>query len=96
MFYVFDQNGKVVAQMPCVNINDDMTYDPILKRIYISGTQGLSVFHQDSPDTYSQIADLPTNGGKTSVYVPSVKQFYVIHPKNAVDDAGLLVYRVNP
>lgn len=96
MFYVFDENGKVVTQKTCVNINDDMTYDPVLKRIYISGTQGLSIFHQDSPDTYTEMADIPTNGGKTSVYVPSVKQFYVIHPKNTVDDAGLLVFRVNP
>jgi DNA-binding beta-propeller fold protein YncE len=96
IFYVFDNNGKVVSQKPCVNINDDMTWDPLLKRVYISGTQGLSIFHQDSPDTYTDIADVPTNGGKTSFYVPQVKQFYVVHPKTDVDIAGLLVYRVNP
>jgi hypothetical protein len=95
IFYVFDQDGKVVSQKPCIDINDDMTYDPVLKRVYISGSQGLSIFHQDSPDSYSQIADIPTNGGKTSVYVPAVKQFYVIHPKTQIDTAGLLVYRVN-
>jgi hypothetical protein len=95
IFYVFDQDGKVVSQKPCVDINDDMMWDPVLKRLYISGTQGLNVFHQDSPDTYSEITNIPTNGGKTSFYVPSVKQFYVIHPKTSVDDAGLLVYRVN-
>lgn len=96
IFYVFDGDGKVVAQKSCVNVNDDMTYDPILKRVYISGSQGLSIFHQDSPDTYTEMADIPTNGGKTSVYVPAMKQFYVIHPKTSIDDAGLLVYRVNP
>ena len=96
IFYVFDNNGKVVSQKPCVNINDDMTWDPLLKRVYISGTQGLSIFHEDSPDTYTDIADVPTNGGKTSFYVPQVKQFYVVHPKTDVDIAGLLVYRVNP
>lgn len=96
IFYVFDSNGKVVSQKPCVNINDDMTWDPVLKRIYISGTQGLSIFHQDSPDNYREIANIPTNGGKTSFYVPQLKQFYVIHPKTDVDMAGLLVYRVNP
>jgi hypothetical protein len=96
IFYVFDNNGKVVRQKPCANINDDMTWDPVLKRIYVSGTQGLSIFHQDSPDIYTDIADIPTNGGKTSFYVPQVKQFYVIHPKTDVDIAGLLVYRVNP
>ena len=96
IFYVFDENGRVVAQKPCVNINDDMTYDPVLKRIYVSGSQGLSIFHQDSPDSYTEMAQIPTNGGKTSAYVPSVRQFYVVHPKTSIDDAGLLVYRVNP
>jgi hypothetical protein len=42
-----------------------LVMDPLLKRVYISGTQGLSIFHQDSPDTYTDIADVPTNGGKT-------------------------------
>jgi hypothetical protein len=96
IFYVFDGGGKVVSQKPCVNINDDMTWDPLLKRVYISGTQGLSIFHQDSPDVYTDIANIPTNGGKTSFYVPQLKQFYVIHPKTDVDIAALLVYRVNP
>jgi hypothetical protein len=95
IFYVFDRDGKVVAQKPCVNINDDMTWDPVLQRVYVSGTQGLSIFHQDSADSYTEIANIPTNGGKTSYYVPQVNQFFVIHPKTDVDIAGLLVYRVN-
>ena len=96
ILYAFDiDKGKVVAQMPCVNVNDDMTWDPARKRLYISGTQGLSAYHQDSPDHYTEILNLPTNGGKTSTYVPSENQFYVIHPKTDVDVAGLLVYKVN-
>jgi hypothetical protein len=95
IFYVFDRDGKVVAQKTCVNINDDMTWDPVLQRVYVSGTQGLSIFHQDSPDSYTEIANIPTNGGKTSYYVPQVNQFFVVHPKTDVDIAGLLVYRVN-
>jgi hypothetical protein len=43
---------------------------PAAQACYISGTQGLSIFHQGSPDTYTDIADVPTNGGKTSFYVP--------------------------
>jgi len=95
IFYVFDQDGKVVSQKSCVDINDDMTWDPVLKRIYISGTQGLSIFHPDSADHYSEIANIPTNGGKTSYYVPQMHLFFVIHPKTTVDIAGLLVYKVN-
>ncbi len=95
IFYVFDRDGRVVAKKPCVNINDDMTWDPVLQRVYVSGTQGLSIFHQDSPDSYTEIANIPTNGGKTSYYVPQVNQFFVVHPKTDVDIAGLLIYRVN-
>ena len=96
ILYVFDVNtGKVVSQMPCVNVNDDMTWDPESKRLYISGSEGLNVFHQDSPDTYTQLLNEPTNGGKTSTYVREVNQFYVAHPKTDVDLAGLLIYRVN-
>ena len=96
MLYVFAPDGKLIAQQKCADVNDDMTYDPILKRIYVSGSQGLSVFHQDTPDTYTALTQIPTNGAKTSIYVPAVHQFYAIHPKNTIDDAGLLVFRVNP
>jgi hypothetical protein len=96
IFYVFNREGKVVSQKSCVDINDDMTWDPVMKRVYISGTEGLSIFHQDTPDTCSEIANIPTNGGKTSFYAPQVHRFFVIHPKTNVDIAGLLVYRVNP
>jgi DNA-binding beta-propeller fold protein YncE len=96
IFYVFDRDGKVVTNKPCVNINDDMTWDPVLKRIYVSGTQGLSIFHQDSPDSDTEIGNIPTNGGKTSLYVPQTHQLFVIHPKTDVDVAGLLIYRVSP
>ncbi len=96
MFYVFDTNGKLIQQLPCADVNDDMSYDPTLKRIYVSGTQGLSVFHQDSPDSYTEILRIPTNGAKTSFFMPSLNQFYAVHPKNVIDDAGLLVFRVNP
>jgi hypothetical protein len=62
----------------------------------VSGTQGLSVFHQDSPDSYTEVLRVPTNGAKTSFLVSPLKQFYAVHPKNVIDDAGLLVYRINP
>ena len=96
MLYVFDEEGNVVAQMPCVNINDDMHFDPEMKRLYISGSQGLNVFRQDSPNKYTELVQVPTNGGKTSTYVPSLRQLYIIHPNTSIDTAGLLVYRVNP
>jgi DNA-binding beta-propeller fold protein YncE len=95
ILYVFDENGKQITQMSIIDVNDDMNFDPIQKRLYISGSQGLNVIHQDTPDTYTVMADIPTNGGKTSTYVPSVHQLYVIHPKTSIDGSGLLVFHVN-
>jgi DNA-binding beta-propeller fold protein YncE len=97
LFYAFDMaTGKVVQQLPVTNIADGMAWDPALKRIYVMASQGLSILHQDDKDHYSMLTRLPTNGGKTGLYVPELKQLYVIHPKTSIDDAGLLVYRVNP
>ncbi len=95
MLYVFDRDGKLLAKLPCVETNDDMNWDGAAKLLYVSGTQGLSVFHQDTPDMYTEITRIPTNGGKTSVIVPQVGLFFVVHPKTDVDVAGLLVYRIN-
>jgi hypothetical protein len=42
------------------------------------------------------VQHVDTLGGKTSVYVPSLKQFYVVHTKSAqVPEAGLQVFKVN-
>jgi hypothetical protein len=92
---VFNEDGELVTKMSIIDGNDDMNFDPIMKRLYISGSQGLNVIHQDTPDTYTMMADIPTNGGKTSTYVPSVHQLYVIHPKTSIDGSGLLVFHVN-
>jgi len=97
LFYAFDMaTGKVVDQHPVANISDGMTWDPQSKRIFIMASQGLSVLHQDSKDHYTVLTQIPTNGGKTGLYVPELKQLYVIHPKTTIDEAGLLVYRLNP
>lgn len=95
MLYVFDRDGKVVAQMACTERNDEMNWDPATHLLYISGTQGLSVFHQESPDRYTEVTRIPTNGGKTGILVPQKELLFIVHPKTDVDLAGLLIYRVN-
>lgn len=97
LFYAFDTtNGKVVAQVPVTDIADGMTWDPKMKRVYILASQGLTVLHQDDKDHYTVLSRIPTNGGKTGLLVPQLKQLFVIHPQTKIDDAGLLVYRLNP
>lgn len=95
IFYVFDmQTGKVVAQLPCMNTADGMTWDPTSRLIYIFASQGMSIFHQDSANSYSLVTNVPTNGGKTGLLQPKSKLLFVVHPKTTIDDAGLLVYRI--
>ena len=95
-FYVLNSStGAVVFESPCINIADYMVWDPQLKRIYVTGTQGISIFHQIDGDHYEKVAEFPTNGGKISTYVPALQQFYVVHPKTDVDAAGLEVFHVN-
>ena len=97
LFYAFDTtNGKLVQQLPVTDIADGMAWDPKLKRIYVMASQGLTVLQQNDKDHYTNLIQLPTNGGKTGLFIPELKQLYVIHPETKIDDAGLLVYRVNP
>jgi DNA-binding beta-propeller fold protein YncE len=97
LFYTFDTaTGRVVQQLPVTDVADGMTWDPKLKRIYVMASQGLTVLHQDDKDHYTTITRLPTNGGKTGLYIPELRQLYVIHPQTKLDDAGLLIYRINP
>jgi hypothetical protein len=97
MLYVLDSNsGKLVATLKTVNISDDMTFDAVHRRLIISGADGVDVFVQDNPDSYRLVQHVDTFGGKTSVYVPSLKQFYVVHTKGEqAAEAGLQIFKVN-
>jgi DNA-binding beta-propeller fold protein YncE len=97
MLFVLDSNsGKLVATLKTVNISDDMTFDPVHRRLIISGADGVDVFAQDNPDSYRLVQHVDTLGGKTSVYVPSLKRFYVVHTKSdQAAEAGLQVFKVN-
>jgi DNA-binding beta-propeller fold protein YncE len=96
MLYVFDvTNGNLVAQKPCANINDGALWDPSSKLLYVTATEGLSIFHQDGPDAYTELTRIPTNGAKTGILVTELGRLYVAHPHTNVDGAALLVYKLN-
>jgi hypothetical protein len=51
---------------------------------------------QDSPDHYHVVQHVDTFGGKTSIYVPSIGRFFVVHTKgDLAKEAGLQVFKVN-
>lgn len=99
-FFVFDtSNGKVVTSLPCVGVNDDMTFDSKRKRIYITGDGATGVFAQRDADHYEHIVDVPTGyRAKTSLYVPELNRLYINVSGGDKADAqvALQIYQVQP
>ena len=94
--FVIDTNtGQAVTVLDCVETADDMTYDPTAHRIYVSGSGGVTMVQQDGADTYRVLTQFGTNGGKTSILTPPLKQFYIAHTKTPEDNAALQIYQVN-
>jgi hypothetical protein len=68
-------SGKVVATIANGNGVDAMGWDPAEKLLYIpAGRDGtVTVVHQDSADTYTTVATLPTMAGAKTITVDPVK-----------------------
>ncbi len=90
-FIVFNSDtGKVVASLPCVGVNSDMSFDVARKRIYVTGSEMASVFEQVDADHYRQIAEVPTAyRAKSSIFVPELKRLYVAVSGKGKTDARL-------
>jgi DNA-binding beta-propeller fold protein YncE len=90
-FIVFNSDtGKVVASLPCVGVNSDMSLDVTHKRIYVTGSETASVFEQEDADHYRHIAEVPTAyRAKSSVFVPELKRLYVAVSGKGKPDAKL-------
>jgi DNA-binding beta-propeller fold protein YncE len=89
-------DGRVVQTLKIGNVSDDMTYDPTHHRIYITSEDGLDVVAQEPGDQYRVVQHIDTMGGKTSIYVPAVGRFFVVHTKGELGkEAGLQVFKVN-
>lgn len=96
LYILNSENGSVIQTLDVVDISDDMRYDASHHRIYLSGAEGLDVIAQKNPDHYEIVQKVDTLGGKSSEYVPQVKQFYVVHTKGEqAEEAGLQVFKVN-
>lgn len=90
-------SGKVVASLPCVGVNSDISLDVARHRIYISGSETASVFVQRDADHYEHLAEVPTAyRAKSSVFVPELNRLYVAASSKGKPDAknALLIYEV--
>jgi DNA-binding beta-propeller fold protein YncE len=90
-FIVFNTDtGKVVASLPCVGVNSDMSLDIAHKRIYITGSDTATVIEQRDADHYEHIAEVPTAyRAKSSIFVPQLNRLYVADSGKGKPDAKL-------
>ncbi len=71
-------NGQIVAQMPCVGVNSDLWQDTARSRIYVTGTDTVSVFEQIDADHYNHLAEVPSAfRAKSSIFLPELSRLYV-------------------
>jgi hypothetical protein len=94
---VFDsETGKQVSSLPCAGDTDDLFYDAIKNRIILSGGSGyIDIFQQNTENDYSAIAHISSRkGARTSLWIPSTREFVVAAPRHNGQPAQLLVYRM--
>ena len=95
LFVLDASNGRVIQSLDIVDVSDDMTFDKTHHCLYVTGAGGLDVVRQRDADHYSIAQHLDTLGGKTAVYIPSLKKFYVVHTEGPqAAEAGLQIFHV--
>jgi outer membrane protein assembly factor BamB len=99
MLVVMDaDNGKVVATGPIGDRVDAGAYDPETKLVFNSCGDGtVSVFRQESPDTYSPAATIKTRpGSKTMSLDPKTHRLFLPAVEYRAADAGKPKARPTP
>jgi len=72
-------NGKVIQSFPISNGADADVYDSKSGLIFVSTREGwVHIFHEDSPDSYSEAGKVKTElGAKTMAYDPKTQRIFV-------------------
>ena len=93
-------SGHRVRVNDLTNDSDDLFYDEVTKRIYVSCGGGytnlgyINIFQFQGGDKYTQIANIPTrNNARTSLLVSQMHFFLLAEPSDRNHEAQLLVYK---
>jgi DNA-binding beta-propeller fold protein YncE len=96
---VFDtETGKELQSLPIAEGVDDLIFDPASKRLYAacgSGEGSIAVYHEDDPDHYSSLGQVPSGPhGKNIVFVPQLGRLFITIPPQGTRPGEVYVYRV--
>jgi DNA-binding beta-propeller fold protein YncE len=98
-FIIFNtESGKLIADLESVGDPDDIFYDSLYKRIYVSGGGGfINVFEQSDVNHYKMVAKILTvSGARTSLFVPELNHLYLAVPRHADQRAEVRIYEIQP
>ena len=89
-------SGKIVQTLSAVGDCDDVFFDQVRKRIYATGGEGaISVFQQQDPDHYKEVARIPTvKGARTSFFSPDLGRLYLGVRRQGSTPAMIQVFEV--
>lgn len=91
-----NSNGKVLLEEKCIGDADDVYYDSVSKRVYVSGGEGyINIFQDEGNNHFKQIANIATrSGARTSLLVPQLHLFLLAERASEGKEARLLVYQL--
>lgn len=93
---VFDMDsGLLLARLRTVGDADDLFYDPIHARLYVTGGSAqLAVYAQKSADQYVELDPVGTAAGaRTGLFVPEWNRFFVAVPDFGARAAEIRIYQ---
>jgi hypothetical protein len=94
LFVLDADDGRALSVLDCTDVSDSMGYDERAQRIYVTGTDGLSLFDVSGKAGVKAAGLDGAVGGKSSLYVEPLHRLYVARPKTDAKDAALEVYQV--
>lgn len=95
---VFDTaSGKEVGAFDTVGDTDDLFYDAVRQRLYVSGGEGyIDVFQQENGARLTRVARVATApGARTSLFVPEQNRLYLAVPHRGDQKSEIRVYEVH-
>lgn len=95
---VFDtSNGREISSFDIVGDTDDLFYDALRKRLYVSGGEGfLDAVEEQSPNHFVRIQHLASAAGaRTSLFVADQNKVYLAVPHRGNQRAEIRVYDVH-
>jgi hypothetical protein len=87
-------SGRIVASFATVGDADDLFYDPLRKRIYVSGGEGaLGVYRQSDADHYAEVERIATvTGARTSFFSADLRRLFLAVRRRGAIPAGIWEY----